>query len=180
MDYIEAVEKALGISSTKEFLPMQPGDVPATSADTSALESWIGFKPNTPVEEVPHIFRMGWGADYPDENNWVHEVMNSSAGANRMRRGCLDPNCAETEALEFDELTQQAKEETDPEKRVELYREAERLLAEEETAFAPIYHYTSPWMVKPYVGNWYYQPAGGQHYWEWTIDWEAKKEATGQ
>jgi oligopeptide transport system substrate-binding protein len=134
----------------------------------------------TPVEEVPHIFRMGWGADYPDENNWVHEVMNSSAGANRLRRGCLDPNCEETEDLEFDKLTQQAKEETDPEKRVELYREAERLLAEEETAFAPIYHYTSPWMVKPYVGNWYYQPAGGQHYWEWTIDWEAKKEATGQ
>jgi UDP-glucuronate 4-epimerase len=51
MDYIEAIEEALGITATKEFLPMQPGDVPATAADTSALEIWTGFKPNTPVKE---------------------------------------------------------------------------------------------------------------------------------
>ncbi len=50
MDYIEAVENALGIKAIKEFLPMQPGDVPATAADTSALEAWTGFKPNTPVK----------------------------------------------------------------------------------------------------------------------------------
>jgi UDP-glucuronate 4-epimerase len=51
MDYIEAVEQALGVTAEKEFLPMQPGDVPATAADTSALEAWVGFKPNTPVQE---------------------------------------------------------------------------------------------------------------------------------
>jgi UDP-glucuronate 4-epimerase len=51
MAYIEALEEALGITATKEFLPMQPGDVPATAADTSALEAWIGFRPNTPVQE---------------------------------------------------------------------------------------------------------------------------------
>jgi UDP-glucuronate 4-epimerase len=51
LDYIGAIEAALGITATKEFLPMQPGDVPATAADTSALETWTGFKPNTPVKE---------------------------------------------------------------------------------------------------------------------------------
>ena len=51
MDYIEAVESALDITATKSFLPMQPGDVPATAADTSALEAWTGFKPNTPVKD---------------------------------------------------------------------------------------------------------------------------------
>lgn len=51
MDYIEALESALGMKATKQFLPMQPGDVPATAADTSALEDWTGFKPNTPVRE---------------------------------------------------------------------------------------------------------------------------------
>ena len=51
MDYIEAIESALGITAEKQFLPMQPGDVPATAADTSALEAWVGFKPNTPVRE---------------------------------------------------------------------------------------------------------------------------------
>lgn len=51
MDYIEALECALGITAEKQFLPMQPGDVPATAADTSALEAWVDFKPNTPVKE---------------------------------------------------------------------------------------------------------------------------------
>jgi UDP-glucuronate 4-epimerase len=51
MDYIEAIEQALGVTAEKRLLPMQPGDVPATAADTSALEAWTGFKPNTPVRE---------------------------------------------------------------------------------------------------------------------------------
>jgi len=51
LDYIKAIEQALGIKAEKQFLPIQPGDVPATAADTSALEAWTGFKPNTPVRE---------------------------------------------------------------------------------------------------------------------------------
>lgn len=50
MDYIAALEKAMGVTARKNFLPMQPGDVPATSADTSELDAWVGFKPGTPVE----------------------------------------------------------------------------------------------------------------------------------
>jgi UDP-glucuronate 4-epimerase len=49
MDYIGAIENSLGIQAQKNYLPMQPGDVPATSADTSELEAWVGFKPSTPV-----------------------------------------------------------------------------------------------------------------------------------
>jgi UDP-glucuronate 4-epimerase len=51
MDYIEAVEQSLGVTAEKELLPMQPGDVRATASDTSALETWVDFKPNTPVKE---------------------------------------------------------------------------------------------------------------------------------
>ena len=51
MDYIGALEHALGIEAIKEFLPMQPGDVPATSADTRELGAWVGFQPNTPVTD---------------------------------------------------------------------------------------------------------------------------------
>jgi UDP-glucuronate 4-epimerase len=51
MEYIEAVEQALGVTAEKQLMPMQPGDVPATAADTSALEAWVQFKPNTPVQE---------------------------------------------------------------------------------------------------------------------------------
>jgi len=51
MEYITALESALGISAKKNYLEMQPGDVPATSADTSELNAWVGFKPDTPVKE---------------------------------------------------------------------------------------------------------------------------------
>lgn len=51
MVYIEAIEEALGVTASKQFLPMQPGDVPATAADTKALEAWTGYRPATPVRE---------------------------------------------------------------------------------------------------------------------------------
>ena len=51
MDYIHAVEQALGVTADKQLMPMQPGDVPETAADTSALEAWVDFKPNTPVKD---------------------------------------------------------------------------------------------------------------------------------
>ena len=35
----------------KIYLPMQPGDVEATSSDISLLEEWINFKPNTSIKE---------------------------------------------------------------------------------------------------------------------------------
>ena len=48
--FIELLEQALGVEAIKDFQPMQPGDVVATAADTSALEAWVGFRPNTPLE----------------------------------------------------------------------------------------------------------------------------------
>lgn len=50
LDFIGALERAIGRPATKNLLPMQPGDVQATSADTSALEAWVGFSPATPLE----------------------------------------------------------------------------------------------------------------------------------
>lgn len=49
LDYISAIELALGIKAIKNFLPIQPGDVTATAANTEELDSWIGFKPNTTI-----------------------------------------------------------------------------------------------------------------------------------
>ena len=51
MRYIRAIESALGMKAKLDLLPMQPGDVQATEADTSALEAATGFRPSTPVEE---------------------------------------------------------------------------------------------------------------------------------
>ncbi|MCF1612145.1 NAD-dependent epimerase [Serratia marcescens] len=51
MEYITALEQALGVTARKNMLPMQPGDVMDTSADTVELYRDIGFKPETSVEE---------------------------------------------------------------------------------------------------------------------------------
>ena len=51
MVFIETLEKALGKTAIKEFLPMQAGDVPATYADTDDLRRDVGFEPHTPLDE---------------------------------------------------------------------------------------------------------------------------------
>ena len=50
MRYIEVLEQCLGRKAQLDLLPMQDGDVPATSADTRELEKAVGYKPRTPVE----------------------------------------------------------------------------------------------------------------------------------
>ena len=49
--FITELETALGVPAKMNLLPMQPGDVLETSADTSALEAQIGFKPHTPLTD---------------------------------------------------------------------------------------------------------------------------------
>jgi len=49
LDFIEAIEEALGRKAIKNFLPMQPGDVPATWADVSDLTENFGYRPNTDI-----------------------------------------------------------------------------------------------------------------------------------
>jgi UDP-glucuronate 4-epimerase len=62
-DYIEALEEALGKKAQRNLLPMQPGDVQATSADATELDNWVGFKPNTPVKEGVRRF-VEWYREY--------------------------------------------------------------------------------------------------------------------
>ncbi len=63
MDFIHAIETALGKKAVIEYLPLQPGDVPATYADVSDLMSDTGFKPSTPVPEGIQNF-VDWYLDY--------------------------------------------------------------------------------------------------------------------
>lgn len=63
MDFISAFEDALGMKAQKNFLPMQPGDVPSTSADVSALTAHTGFAPATSVPDGIARF-VAWYRDY--------------------------------------------------------------------------------------------------------------------
>ena len=63
MAYIEALELVLGRRAKKNYLPIQPGDVPVTAADTSELEAWTGFKPRTPINQGVARF-VEWYLDF--------------------------------------------------------------------------------------------------------------------
>ncbi|MFM2477630.1 NAD-dependent epimerase [Celerinatantimonas sp. MCCC 1A17872] len=63
MDYVEALEKALGCTAQKNMLPMQPGDVHATWADTQELYELVNYKPQTSVIDGVKSF-VDWYLDY--------------------------------------------------------------------------------------------------------------------
>lgn len=68
MHYIAALEQALGIEAIKNFMPMQAGDVPATAADTTELNAWVDFKPNTAVVDGVAKF-VKWYQQFYNTNN---------------------------------------------------------------------------------------------------------------
>ncbi|ABM40661.1 NAD-dependent epimerase/dehydratase [Acidovorax sp. JS42] len=63
MDYIQALEEALGMVALKRMRPLQPGDMHSTAADMSALASWVGFAPHTPVRDGVARF-VHWYKDF--------------------------------------------------------------------------------------------------------------------
>jgi len=125
--------------------------------------------PESPDEEKPNVYRLGWCADYPDANNWLNEVFNSKSGQ----------NYAKFFNEEFDALVEEAAFESDPAKREELYKQAESIFIDEEAGIAPIYYYTYVRLYKPWV-NPVIGPVGGDPIAEWTIDVEAKNAALGE
>ncbi len=116
------------------------------------------LKNTTPLEEMPHIWRLGWCADYPDENNWIHEVFNSDEGANRVR----------TDNADFNALTVAAAQADDPAEREALYEQAERMFAEEMVAYAPIYHYTTVNVTQSWLTR-NFPPLGANDFYNWIL-----------
>lgn len=113
----------------------------------------------TLAEDAPQIYRLGWCADYPDAHNWVYENFHSTDSLNEIKWS----------NAEFDRAVEQAAIDSDPAKRLELYKRAEQILCEEEAAIAPIYFYTFVRMVKPYLIR-THAPMGGEHIRDWIIE----------
>lgn len=63
LDFIGCIEDALGKKAEKRLLPLQDGDVPATYANTDALNDWVGFVPGTSVKDGIGRF-VAWYRDY--------------------------------------------------------------------------------------------------------------------
>ncbi len=63
LDFIQTLEEALGKTAVKNFLPMQPGDVPETKANVDDLVNDVGFSPATPISEGIRRF-VAWYREY--------------------------------------------------------------------------------------------------------------------
>ncbi|MGI9204984.1 MAG: NAD-dependent epimerase [Woeseiaceae bacterium] len=63
MRYIEVIEECVGRTAEKNLLPLQPGDVPDTYADTEDLANDVGYQPSTPIETGVKNF-VDWYVDY--------------------------------------------------------------------------------------------------------------------
>ena len=67
MKFISVLEDKLGKKAVKNFLPMQPGDVPETFADIDDLMEDVGFKPATTIEQGIKKF-INWYKDYYEQD----------------------------------------------------------------------------------------------------------------
>jgi len=125
---------------------------------------------DTPDEESPHMWTLGWGPDYADENNWVGDVLWCETD-NRSKRTCN----------EIDDLIVAAREETDPAKRVEMYAEIEDMFFGYEGEFPFFPQYVRIAYVAEH--SWLDRiPSlfGGEQYYTWSIDQDAQMAARGE
>jgi oligopeptide transport system substrate-binding protein len=84
------------------------------------------------------VFRSGWGADYPDPDNFM-KLFTSNSGNNHSR----------WKNRRYDQLLEQAARELDAKKRRRLYDEAQKILTEIDTAIVPLYWKAEPTMLNP-------------------------------
>jgi oligopeptide transport system substrate-binding protein len=88
--------------------------------------------------DPPHIFRLGWGADYPDPDNFM-KLFTSNSGNNNTR----------WRHARYDQLLEQAARELDAKKRVKLYDEAQRILCESELPIMPLFWTAESTVLNP-------------------------------
>ena len=112
---------------------------------------------------TPQIFRMGWNLDYPDANNFDREVCAFGGSMNPKEGGGFN-----WKNDKFEELVKQAAVEQDPQKRLDLYAQAENILVWEDAVMAPIYWYTRVQVTKPYVVR-THSNTGDEYYYKWDL-----------
>jgi oligopeptide transport system substrate-binding protein len=125
-------------------------------------QEWKVYLNTIKSPETPQIYRLGWCQDYPDANNFIREVFTLGGSANPGDGGVNYVN------EEFEALLKKAAIEMDPQKRLEMYAQAEQMLCYDDAAIAPIYWYTSVNVTKPYVKR-TYGVGGQQAYEKWEI-----------
>jgi oligopeptide transport system substrate-binding protein len=90
--------------------------------------------------DPPHIFRLGWGADYPDPDNFM-KLFTSSSGNNNT--GWRNPR--------YDKILDEAAAEQDPRRRQRLYDQAQKILCDSEAPIIPLFFTAETTLLKPHL-----------------------------
>ncbi|MBI5374463.1 MAG: peptide ABC transporter substrate-binding protein [Candidatus Schekmanbacteria bacterium] len=103
--------------------------------------------------DCPDIFRLGWGADFPDPDNFMR-IFTSSSGNNNTGWG----------NEEYDRLITEGAETGDNGKRLEIYNKAQKILCEEDVPIIPLFVGSKNILVKPYITGTSFSPLDTYYY----------------
>jgi len=117
---------------------------------------------------TPQIYRLGWCVDYPDANNFIRENFIYGGSANPTGGGGINWAAGDGNYDQFATIVVDAAKERDPQKRTDMYAQAEEILVKTDAAIIPIYWYTSSSVTKPYVIR-TYAVTGHQDFVDWDI-----------
>ncbi|EDN69488.1 conserved hypothetical protein [Beggiatoa sp. PS] len=121
---------------------------------------WLSYLDMIEQPKEAHLFRMGWCADYPDADSWLYELFHPNQGINWIK----------WQNTEFAKLVDKAQRLSDPERRKRIYHRAEQMLVQDVAAIIPLYFSMTPFLVKPWVKDWYDMAFGGQHIRHWALE----------
>jgi len=132
-------------------------------------QEWAVYLKTVKSADAPHIWRMGWCLDYPDANNWLKEVMSVGGSSNSDENADGVPDGGLIWLNEtYEQLVNDGAVEQDPDKRLDMYIQAENILVYEDAAIIPLYFYTSLSVSKPYLDR-TYSMHGHDAYEKWDI-----------
>lgn len=117
--------------------------------------------------ETPQISRNGWCQDYPDANNFTRDVFAVGGSQNPAEDG-VPYGGSNWNNGAFEKLVKDAAVEQDPDKRMQMYADAEKILVSDDMVIIPIYWYTRLSLTKPYIIR-TYGLGGTESFYQWDI-----------
>lgn len=139
---------------------------------------WSLLTGDTPVEQLPHAWRLGFCGDLPDQHGWLDQQFNTDQGSGWLRWEASANAPLAADGRSFNQLTAAARQSADPAERQALYRESERILSDTAAAYAPLYAYSAVTLTKPYVQRTVFNLTGNRLE-TWIVDWSAKQAVAG-
>jgi oligopeptide transport system substrate-binding protein len=124
-----------------------------------------------------NIYRNSWVQDYPDANNFLFDVFGLNAAFTAVVDWPINVTSNSEEEYtpgsnpnfdKFTELLQQAANEQDAKKRMDLYAQAEQILLVDEAVVAPLYWYSDDYLIRPEIQD-TQSITGYDHYEKWDI-----------